>query len=112
MPNLETLTGETWEEFITTSPTAVLMLGKTDCAACAAFSKEIEELLAHGGREGVRFAKMYLDTGGLIGFKKANPWLADVTDLPYTVIFKDGQIVKKFAGGGIDRLMKRLDKVV
>lgn len=111
MSRFETLDGESWESFVAADK-AVLMLGKTDCGACAKFSEEIVEFLADQSKfEGVRFGKLFLDQRGLIGFKKANPWLADVTDLPYTVIYKNGEISKKFVGGGIDRLTNRLERL-
>jgi hypothetical protein len=112
---LEILDGATWEAF-TASPVAVLMLGKSDCPACAGWTEELTaflespaasaEPLAH-----VRFGKVMLDERGLLGFKKASPWLAEVTDLPFNVIYRDGQAVKRWAGGGIERLLNRLKRL-
>ena len=72
---------------------------------------------SHGGKRAdttyadVRFGKILLDRGGLASFKRANPWLADVDVLPYTLIYKGGEKVAEFAGGGITRLQSRLERV-
>ncbi|MHC4223478.1 MAG: thioredoxin domain-containing protein [Planctomycetota bacterium] len=109
---LESIDGANWEEFIS-APVAVLMLGKTDCPACQAWTEELTGMLADAGRwSDVRFGKMLIDTRGLIGFKKANPWLAEVDTLPFNVIYKEGERLKTFAGGGGDRLDKRLGKIL
>jgi len=107
---LEKLEGDAWQEF-TKAPLAVLMLGKSDCAACNEWTAELEGLLASDGRlVDVRFGKILLDQRGLISFKKANPWIADLHELPYNVIFVNGERVKSWAGGGADRLITRLDR--
>ncbi len=59
----------------------------------------------------VRFGKMLLDRGGLAGFKRANQWLAQVDVLPYTLIYRGGEKVAEFAGGGIGRLQARLARL-
>jgi hypothetical protein len=106
---LEQVDAASWESFVG-SPLAVLMLAKTGCAACAAWTQELEAELARPDFwPEVRFGKMYLDQGGLARFKRANEsWLADVHDLPYTVLYVRGQRFKSFAGGGIERLESRL----
>jgi hypothetical protein len=46
----------------------------------------------------------------LASFERASrDWLAEVRDLPYNVIFVHGRKVKGWPGGGIDRLVTRLD---
>jgi hypothetical protein len=59
----------------------------------------------------VRFGKLLLDTPGLVGFKRANPWLPEADVLPYHVIYRHGELVKRFAGGGIERLVGRLERL-
>ena len=94
------------------APTAVLMLGKTDCAACKEWSEELSAFLENDEAfTDVRFGKIFLDTPGLVSFKRANPWLAEVDNLPTTVIYKGGERAKTFAGGGIDRLTNRLGRL-
>ncbi len=108
---LESIDGQTWEAFVA-APVAVLMLGKSDCEACRAWSTELSTWL--GGDETyrhVRFGKLLLDTPGLISFKRANPWIADVDTLPFNLIYVDGERVKHFAGGGVERLVSRLERV-
>ena len=75
---LETVDGGNWRDFVG-SLVAVLVIGKSDCGACAAWSEELEQFLAADTEwQHVRFGKMLVDRGGLIDFKRANPWLADV----------------------------------
>jgi hypothetical protein len=107
---LEILDGKSWESFLA-APNAVLMLGKSDCPACAAWSEELEAFLATDERwRNVRFGKQLLDTPGLVGFKRANPWIAELDVLPVNVLYVNGQEVKRFAGSGIDRLVTRLER--
>lgn len=111
MERLEVIDGTNWEAFLG-APWSVLMLGKSDCEHCAEFTEELHAFLA-GDREytDIRFGKMLLDRGGLAGFKRANPWLAEADVLPYTLIYRRGQKVAEFAGGGIHRLSSRLERV-
>lgn len=112
MERLESLDGKTWEEF-TNAPFSVLILGKTDCAACQTWTKELSEFLDSDEEfKQVRFGKIFLDTPGLVSFKRANPWIASVDVLPYTLIYKSGHKEKEFAGGGIDRLKNRLQRLI
>ena len=60
----------------------------------------------------VRFGKLELDRGGLGAFKKENPWLADIKDLPYTLVYVNGERMKEFLGSGIDRLVNRMRRVI
>jgi hypothetical protein len=111
MGRLETVDGGSWHDFVA-SPLAVLVIGKSDCAACAAWSEELERFLAADAEWGhVRFGKMLLDKGGLIDFKRANPWLADVDELPFNVLYVRGERTKSWPGGGVERLTTRLGDV-
>jgi hypothetical protein len=108
MGKLEKVDGQNWREFVE-APLAVLVIGKSDCPACAAWSEELESFLAQDTAwPHVRFGKMLLDTGGLIDFKRANLWLADLDVLPFNQIYVGGKRAKGFPGGGIDRLESRL----
>lgn len=111
MERLEAIDGTTWEAFAA-APWSVLMLGKSDCEHCAAYTEELQGFLAGDATYAdVRFGKMLLDRGGLVGFKRANPWLADLDVLPYTLIYRSGEKVAEFAGGGIGRLSARLERL-
>jgi len=108
---LETLTPGTWQEFLV-SPRAVLVLGKSGCENCSRWAEELGQWLADDDRwADVRFGKLMLDTPGLVAFKRANPWVANLDMLPHTLVYKDGAIAKEFAGGGVERLDGRLRRV-
>lgn len=112
MTRLETIDRSNWEAFVS-SPVAFLMLGKNDCGNCTAWTAELLELLGDESKwADVRFGKVLIDTPGLGGFKKANPWLAEVDVLPFNVLYKDGEIVKKWPGGGAARLENRIEGVL
>jgi hypothetical protein len=109
---LETIDGRNWEAFVA-SPAAVLVLGKSGCEACAAWSAELSEFLARDEAfRHVRFGKLLLDTPGLVSFKRANPWVAGLDALPFTVVYVKGERIKEFAGGGAERLVSRLERAL
>ena len=109
---LEILDGKSWEAFVA-APVAVLMLGKADCEACKAWTAELEGFLASDEAfSRVRFGKLLLDTPGLVSFKRANPWIAELDVLPFNVIYVNGERTKEFAGSGIERLVSRLERVL
>jgi hypothetical protein len=108
MSRLEKLEGTTWRDFVR-APLAILVLGKSDCEACSAWTREIEQFLeSDQDWRRARFGKILLDERGLSDFKRANPWLTEVDVLPFTRIYVDGEPAKSFAGAGIDRLLSRL----
>ncbi|MED5374212.1 MAG: hypothetical protein VX899_24555 [Myxococcota bacterium] len=108
MAKLEVLERDTWEEAVN-APVAMILLGKTTCAACNAWTEELESFLEEDSEFGeVRFAKILLDKGGLGKWKKATPWLGEVNDLPTNVIYVNGEPVKRWAGNGTDRMANRL----
>jgi hypothetical protein len=109
---LEQIDGRNWEDFLQ-APVAVLMLGKSDCEACAGWTRELEGFLASDSEfPHVRFGKMLLDKGGLIAFKRAHPWIAELDVLPFTQMFVAGERSKSFAGSGVERLVNRLRQIV
>lgn len=108
---LEHIDGRTWEDFLA-APVAVLMLGKSDCEACAGWTEELTRFLESDTEfPHVRFGKMLLDKGGLISFKRAHPWIAEVDVLPFNQIFVADERGKSFAGSGVERLVNRLRQV-
>lgn len=115
MAQLEELDKDTLGPFLD-SPVCVLILAKTGCAACAAWGAELTAFLATLGDDdplsGVRYGKLILNQRGLSDFKKASPWLQDVKDLPFNVLYRDGENVRSFAGGGTERLVNRLKRVL
>lgn len=111
MAQLEEIGPDNWKEFLE-SDLAVLMIGKSTCEACKTWGGELSEWLAtEEAPDDVRFGKLLLDQRGLIEFKKASPWLAELDVLPFNVVYVKGEKTKDFAGGGLDRLKARLERV-
>ena len=112
MSRLEAIDGENWADLLG-AEASVLVLGRSDCAACAAWGEELQAYLAKDERwNGVRFGTMTLDDGGLATFKKANPWVTEICELPTNLIYVRGEQVKRYVGGGAHRLEERLEKVL
>ena len=108
MSRLESVDNKNWREFVA-APRSVLMLGKSDCEACASWTEELTKFLDSDEEwKDVRFGKILLDKPGLIDFKRANPWIAELDVLPFNQIYVNGERSKSFAGGGIERLLNRL----
>ena len=108
MARLENVDRTNWRDFVG-APLSVLMLGKSDCPACAEWTQQLEQFL-DGDEEfqDVRFGKMVLDKGGLFEFKRENPWIAELDVLPFNQIYAAGERSKSFAGSGVERLVRRL----
>jgi hypothetical protein len=108
---LEVVDGGSWEAFVGAA-LSVLVLGKSECEHCATYTDELHTFLgAEAAYPDVRFGKILLDRGGLASFKRANPWLAELDVLPYTLIYRRGEKVAEFAGGGVARLAARLERL-
>ena len=111
MSRLETISRENWEDFLG-SPAAVLMLSKSDCPACGGWTTQLIDFLETDTQwTTVRFGKLLLDQPGLGAFKKANPWLAGLTDLPLNLIYIDGEKVKEKENGGHASLRRFLSRL-
>lgn len=112
MAKIETVDGTNWREFVG-APTALLMLSKTDCANCTTWTDELTGYLeTDHPYENVRFGKVVLDRPGLAEFKREHPWIADLDDLPHNVVFVDGERTESWTGGGLERMITRLDRVL
>lgn len=105
---MEMLGPKDWEDFLS-APIAVLMLGKTDCAACEEWTSELQ---SHEIPEGVRIGKILLDKPGYGRFKIAHDWVANVDVLPFNAIYVNGEMKKQWAGGGMERLQTRLNRFI
>ena len=88
MSRIEQLDKNNLDEFLT-ADAAVLILAKTTCERCSTWAAELDEA-GDDFHPGVRIGKLFLDMPGLVKFKKANPWLAEVDALPYNVIYRAG----------------------
>jgi hypothetical protein len=105
---VERIEGTAWRDLVS-HPLAVLVIGKSDCPSCTAWALELEQFLAHDEEwRDVRFGKVLLDQPGLVDFKRANPWIAELDSLPYTQIYARGERAKAFSGSGAVRLVRRL----
>ena len=112
MSRLEVIDRENWRDFLA-APAAVLMLGKSNCKACQAWTDELTTFLESDETwQHVRFGKLELDRGGMAAFKKENTWITELEDLPYNVIYVNGERRKEFLGSGVDRLVNRMRRVV
>ncbi len=108
MATLEKLGRDDWTGLLEAS-LSVLILGKTTCEACKAWAGELTTFLESDEEfASVRFGKLDVDTPGLIAFKRANPWVSSLSDLPHTSIWVGGERKKEFYGGGVERLANRL----
>ena len=88
---------------------AVLILTKSTCGSCGAYQAEIERLLERGKLAGVPIGKLVLDQRGATRFKRENPWVAGLTALPYTVIYRHGMHVDGFSASKGSYLLERLE---
>jgi peroxiredoxin (alkyl hydroperoxide reductase subunit C) len=93
---------------ITETEQGALILTKNDCGHCAAFQSEIKAARASGGLAGLAIGKLILNEPGATGYKRANRWLAEVKDLPYTVLYRHGEIVERFVGSHAAYLEERV----
>jgi peroxiredoxin (alkyl hydroperoxide reductase subunit C) len=95
-------------ETVTRADRGVLILAKNDCGHCAAYQAEIKATLAKGGLAGLAIGKLVLNEPGATDYKRGNRWLAEVKDLPFTVLYRDGQIVDRFLGSRATYLEERV----
>jgi hypothetical protein len=86
----------------------VLILTKSDCGYCTQYQQEIAALRESGGLRGPIIGKMLLDRPGSLGFKRENAWLAGVTHLPYTLIYRHGARIDEFDASKASYLAERI----
>ncbi len=94
---------------VTAAERGILIVTKSTCGACAIYQAQIEERLERGEFDGLPIGKLVLDRGGAANFKRANPWLAGVAHLPYTVLYQRGQRVDEFAASKASYLIERVE---
>jgi hypothetical protein len=88
-----------------------LVLAKDDCDNCAAYEADIRRLHEKGLLGDLVVGKMVLTQPGCRRFKRANPWLSQVDDLPYTVLYTSGEKVDEFAASKGTYLLERATDV-
>jgi hypothetical protein len=109
---LETVTDANWKDFIA-HPLAVLIVAESACPACRAWSEELESHLADKEvRQDVRFGKINIDTPETEAFRAENKeWLDIIEGIPFNAFYVNGKPRASFYGGGVQRLLRRLDRL-
>jgi hypothetical protein len=92
---------------VTDAAHGALILGKDDCDNCAAYEAEVRRLQEQGVLGELVVGKIMLTQPGCRAFKRENPWLRDVTFLPYTVLYRSGERVDEFASSRGSYLLER-----
>jgi hypothetical protein len=88
-----------------------LVLAKDGCDNCAAYEAEIRLLQEQGRLGDLVIGKIMLTQPGCRRFKRENPWLRGVADLPYTLLYADGEKVDEFAASRGTYLLERAEDV-
>jgi hypothetical protein len=91
------------------APHGALVLAKDDCDSCAAYEAEIRRLQEQGQLGDVVVGKLMLTQPGSRRFKRENPWLRGVADLPYTLLYSSGEKVDEFAASRGNYLLERAE---
>ena len=94
-------------ETVTQAARGVLILGKDDCDNCAAYEADIRRLQEQGVLGELVVGKIMLTQRGSRAFKRENPWLRDVSFLPYTVLYTAGERIDGFASSRGSYLLER-----
>ena len=92
---------------VTHAACGVLILGKDDCDSCAAYEADVRRLQEQGVLGELVVGKIMLMQPGSRAFKRENPWLRDVSFLPYTVLYAAGERVDEFASSRGSYLVER-----
>ena len=96
-------------ESVTGAPHGALILAKDGCGSCAEYEAEIRRLQDRELLGDLVVGKLMLTQPGSRAFKRSNPWLATVEDLPYTVLYASGEKVDEFAASKGFFLMERAE---
>ena len=94
-------------ESVTQAGRGALILAKENCENCAAYEADVRRLQERGVLGELVVGKMILSSPGCRAFKRENPWLRDVTFLPYTVLYREGERVDSFASSKGSYLVER-----
>jgi hypothetical protein len=88
---------------------AVLILSRSSCGHCAAYQRDIDVYQQWGLFDGISIGKLVLDEAGVSQFKRANRWMADLTFLPHTLLYHQGQVIDSFGTSKGSYLLERLE---
>jgi len=90
---------------------AVLILSRSDCAACRVYERDVRVYLRLGVLHSVAIGRLVIDAPGGDRFKHANPWVTSLHVLPFTVLYRRGQEVELFAAAHASFLVRRIQSV-
>jgi hypothetical protein len=93
------------------APHGALVLAKDDCDNCAAYEAQIRGLQDEERLGDLVVGKLMLTQPGSRNFKRANPWLSEVDDLPYTMLYASGEKVDEFAASKGRYLLERAEDI-
>jgi hypothetical protein len=98
-------------ESVIAAPRGALILAKDGCGSCAQYEAEIQRLEDRELLGDLVVGKLMLTQPGSRAFKRSNPWLSTLEDLPYTVLYASGEKVDGFAASRGSFLMERAEDV-
>lgn len=84
----------------------LLILGRPSCDDCVAWYAELHTWTPSSALT-VRTLDLTTELG--TSFKQANPWTEHIDFIPFNVLYVDGEPVDQWTGGGLERLVKRLE---
>ncbi len=112
MDRLESLSDQNYREFLGTG-VRVLLLTLPGCPHCRAWTNELSEFLEFNDKwKDIRFGELDLEGNDVDDFKQNNDWLEFIEGVPFNIIYVDGQPTNSFAGSGIERLVRRLQRLL
>jgi hypothetical protein len=97
-------------ESVINAPRGALILAKDGCGSCAEYEAEIQRLQERDMLGDLVVGKLMLTQPGSRAFKRSNPWLGTLEDLPYTVLYASGEKVDEFAASKAFFLMERAEE--
>lgn len=103
------VTDDTFETLLAAEQ-AVLVIGKSDCGYCRQYDAGIADLLEDPAYTDTVFGKLVLDEPGNTQLKRESSWIAGLNQLPYTVLYREGEPVDKFAASKASYLEERLQE--
>ena len=96
-------------ESVINAPRGALVLAKDGCGSCAQYEAEIQLLQDRELLGDLVVGKLVLTQPGSRAFKRSNPWLSTLDNLPYTVLYARGEKVDEFAASKGFFLMERAE---
>jgi len=108
---LEEISDSNWREFVN-SEQSILLLTAAQCPHCKKWVDELKEFLdrdsdwAH-----IKFGKLVLDGDNVEDFKNSNEWLDLIDGVPFNIFYVAGEPQTSFHGSGIQRLVRRLERL-